>query len=41
MSLLVAVALYAWMTVLALDQLRARLRKTNTRLATRSATATG
>ena len=41
MSLLVAVALCAWMTVLALDQLRARLRKTSTRLAASSATTTG
>lgn len=41
MSLLVAVALCAWMTVLALDQLRVRLRKTSTRLPARSATTTG
>lgn len=41
MSLLVAVALYAWMTVLALDQLRTRLRWTSTRSAARSAVTTG
>lgn len=41
MSLLVAVALYASVTVLALDRLRARLRKANTRLAPHLATTSG
>jgi len=41
MNLMVAVSLYAWITVLALDQMRARLRKTSTPLAARSATTTG
>jgi hypothetical protein len=41
MSLLVAVALYASVTVFALDQLRNRLRKTSARLEARSVTTAG